>query len=157
MEKLLKLLKQNALESSESLSKQLDMDVGEVEKKIAEYKHNGVIRGYQAVIDEDKLDQVTIIIEVQIVPESEGGFDRIATHISEFPEVQSLYLMSGTYDLLIFIKEDDMHAAASFVSQKLATIKGIKSTATHFKMKTYKQNGILMHNKENNERLKISP
>ena len=159
MNELLDLLKQNALETPENLAKLLGISVDEVKAKIAEYEKEGVIRAYQAVVNEEKLDAalVTTVIEVKVTPESEGGFDRIADRISRFPEVESVYLMSGTFDLLLFIKGRTMHEAASFVSEKLATMQGVTSTATHFKMKTYKQNGILMQIRGDNERLQVSP
>ncbi len=159
MNELLNLLKQNAIETPENLAKMLGITVDEVKKQIAEYEKEGVIRAYQAIVNEEKLDAslVTTVIEVKVTPESEGGFDRIADRISRFPEVEAVYLMSGTFDLLLFIKGRTMHEAASFVSEKLATMQGITSTATHFMMKTYKQNGILMHTRDDNERLKVSP
>lgn len=159
MNELLKLLKQNALETPENLAKMLGISVDEVKKQIAEYEKEGVIRAYQAVVNEEKLDAslATTVIEVKVTPESEGGFDRIADRISRFPEVESVYLMSGTFDLLLFIKGRTMHEAASFVSEKLATMSGVTSTATHFMMKIYKQNGIVMHTGEGDERLKVSP
>lgn len=159
MNELLKLLKQNALESPENMAKILGISVDDVKQKIAEYEKEGVIRAYQAVVNEEKLDTslVTTVIEVKVTPESEGGFDRIATRISKFPEVESVYLMSGTFDLLLFIKGRTMHEAAGFVSEKLATMPGVTSTATHFMMKAYKQNGILMQTRDDNERLKVSP
>ena len=159
MNELLNLLKQNALESPENLAKMLGISVDEVKAQIAEYEKSGVIRAYQAVVNEEKLDAllVTTVIEVKITPESEGGFNRIAERISRFPEVESVFLMSGGFDLLLFIKGRTMHDAAGFVSEKLATMPGVTSTSTHFMMKTYKQNGILMHTGEDDERLKISP
>jgi DNA-binding Lrp family transcriptional regulator len=159
MNELLELLKQNALETPENLAKMLGLSVDEVKKQIAEYEKEGVIRAYQAIVNEEKLDAslVTTVIEVKITPESDGGFDRIAERISRFPEVESAYLMSGTFDLLLFIRGRTMHEAAGFVSEKLATMPGVTSTATHFMMKTYKQNGILMHMGEDDERLKVSP
>ena len=159
MNELLNLLKQNALESPENLAKMLGTTADEVKQQIARYEKEGVIRAYQAIVNEEKLDAslVTTVIEVKVTPESEGGFDRIADRISRFPEVESVYLMSGTFDLLLFIKGQTMHEAAGFVSEKLATMKGVTSTATHFMMKTYKQNGILMHTREDHERLKVSP
>jgi DNA-binding Lrp family transcriptional regulator len=159
MNELLELLKQNALEAPENLAKMLGLSVDEVKKQIAEYEKEGIIRAYQAIVNEEKLDAslVTTVIEVKVTPESDGGFDRIADRISRFPEVESAYLMSGTFDLLLFIKGRTMHEAAGFVSEKLATMPGVTSTATHFMMKTYKQNGILMHTGEDDERLKVSP
>ena len=159
MNELLNLLKQNALESPENMAKMLGISVDDVKKQIAEYEKEGIIRAYQAVVNEEKLDAalVTTVIEVKITPESDGGFDRVADRISRFPEVDSVFLMSGTFDLLLFIKGRTMHEAAGFVSEKLATMPAVTSTATHFMMKTYKQNGILMHTGEDDERLKVSP
>jgi DNA-binding Lrp family transcriptional regulator len=159
MNELLNLLKQNALESPENLAKLLGITVDEVKKQILDYEKQGVIRAYQAVVNEEKLDAslVTTVIEVKITPESEGGFDRIADRISRFPEVDSVFLMSGGFDLLLFIKGRTMHEAFSFVSEKLSTMPGVISTDTHFLMKTYKQNGVVMHTGEDDERLKVSP
>lgn len=159
MNELLNLLKQNALETPENLAKMLGTSVEDVKKQIADYEKTGVIRAYQAIVNEEKLDAslVTTVIEVKVTPESEGGFDRIADRISRFPEVETVHLMSGTFDLLLFIKGRTMHEAASFVSEKLATMPGITSTATHFMMKTYKQNGIIMHTGNDDVRLKVSP
>ncbi|HEY5653921.1 MAG TPA: Lrp/AsnC family transcriptional regulator [Pontiella sp.] len=159
MNELLNLLKQNALESPENMAKMLGISTEEVRKKITEYEKDGIIRAYQAVVNEERLDAslVTTVIEVKVTPESEGGFDRIAARISRFPEVESVYLMSGGFDLLLFIKGRTMHEAAGFVSEKLATMPGVTSTSTHFMMKTYKQNGIVMQMGEDNERLKVSP
>ncbi len=159
MNELLNLLKQNALETPENLAKLLGLTVDEVKQKIGDYEKEGVIRAYQAVVNEEKLDSsvVTTVIEVKITPESDGGFDRIADRISRFPEVDSVFLMSGGFDLLLFIKGRTIHESFSFVSEKLATMPGVISTGTHFMMKTYKQNGIVMHTGEDDERLKVSP
>lgn len=159
MNELLNLLKQNALETPENLAKMLGISAEEVKAQVAEYESQGIIRAYQAVINEQELDAsiVTTVIEVKVTPESDGGFDRVAERISRFPEVESVFLMSGTFDLLLFIKGRTMYDAAGFVSEKLAMIPGVTSTATHFMMKTYKQNGVLMTTGEDDERLKVSP
>jgi len=159
MDELLKLLKKNALETPENLARMLGVSTAEVTEQIAEYEKKGIIRGYKALVNEDELDlnRVTAVIEVKITPEREGGFNRIAERISRFPEVESLYLMSGTYDLLIFIRGENLHEVASFVSEKLSTMEGVNSTATHFMLKTYKRDGVLMHSEDHYERLKISP
>ena len=94
---------------------------------------------------------------MRITPEREGGFDRFATRISKFPQVRSLFLMSGGYDLLVFVRSNDLKKVAFFVSEKLATIEGVISTSTHFMLKTYKDQGVLMEIGRKNERLKVSP
>ncbi len=159
MDELLTLLKRNALETPENIAKQLNTSVADVRARIAEYERTGVIRGYQAVVNEDQLDldRVTAVIEVKVTPEREGGFDYVADRISKFPEVQSLYLVSGSFDLLIFAHGRDLKEVALFVSKKLSTIRGVISTATHFRLKTYKASGVLMEAQETTERLKISP
>src|SRR6056297_3645559 len=111
MDELLKLLKNNALETRENLAKMLDMSVEEVTAKIKEYEDQGVIKGYQAVVDEDRLnlDTVRAFIEVNVQPEREGGFDRIAKRISRFEAVESVFLMSGSSDLLLMVKADNLN------------------------------------------------
>ena len=159
MDELLKVLKRNALESPENLAKMLNLSIDDVKAKIADYERRGIIRGYQAVVNEDQLDlrRVTAVIEVKVTPEREGGFNYIADRISKFSEVDSLYLMSGAFDLLLFVSGRDLREVAFFVSDKLATIKGVISTATHFMLKTYKSNGVIMAQSAESERLKVSP
>jgi DNA-binding Lrp family transcriptional regulator len=154
MDELLKILKRNALESPENIAKMLNLQVGEVKSKIAEYEKKGVIRGYQAILNEDQLD---LVIEVKITPEREGGFNKVSSRIARFSEVQSVYLMSGAYDLLLFVAGRDLKEVASFVSEKLATLEGVISTSTHFMLKTYKHHGLLMETEHEDERLKVSP
>ncbi|MFH0954399.1 MAG: Lrp/AsnC family transcriptional regulator [Verrucomicrobiota bacterium] len=159
MDELLRILKSNALETPENMAKMLNLTVEQVKKKIADYEKKGVIRGYQAIVNEDQLDldRVTAVIEVKVTPEREGGFDRVSTRISRFAEVQSVYLMSGSYDLLLFVAGKDLREVASFVSEKLATLAGVTSTSTHFMLKTYKHHGVLMETEHADERLKVSP
>ena len=159
MDQLLKLLKTNALESPANMAKMLNISEKDVRKRIAEYEKKGIIRGYQAIVNEDslQLNKVDAVIEVKIAPEREGGFDRIARRIGRFPEVESLYLMSGSYDVLVFVAGKDLKNVASFVSEKLATMEGVISTATHFMLKTYKEQGVLMESHDEHERLKITP
>ena len=159
MEELLKILQKNARADHADVAKQLGLSLEEVERKIADYEQRGVIRGYQAVLNEDalNLDTVTAVIEVKVTPERGGGFNRIADRLSRFPEVRSAYLMSGAYDLLLFVEGRNLRAVASFVSEKLSTIDGVVSTSTHFMLKTYKRLGVLMEPSHEDERLTISP
>jgi len=159
MDELLKLLQTNALESRENLARMLNLPAAEVDKRIADYEKRGVIRGYQAILDEDKLDldKVTAVIEVKVTPQREGGFDTIAQRISRFPEVRSAYLMSGGYDLLLFVEGRSLREVAGFVSERLAPLEGVVSTSTHFMLKTYKRFGVLMRQEASDERLTISP
>ena len=159
MDELLNILKKNALEKPETIARLLGVSADEVKARIAGYEKQGVIRGYQAILNEDQLDlgRVTAVIEVKITPEREGGFNKISSRITRFSEVQSIYLMSGAYDLLLFVAGKDLREVASFVSEKLATIEGVISTSTHFMLKTYKHHGILMETEHEDERLKVSP
>ena len=159
MDELLKILQANALESRANIAKLTGLPVEEVDQRIAEYEKRGVIRGYQAVLDEDQLDldKVTAVIEVKVTPEREGGFNHIAERISKFPEVRSAYLMSGAYDLLLFVEGRNLREVASFVSERLSPLEGVLSTSTHFMLKTYKRLGVLMQQDSSDERLSISP
>jgi DNA-binding Lrp family transcriptional regulator len=159
MDELLKILQTNATESRETIAKMLNLSVAEVSKRIAKYEKSGVIRGYQAVLDEDKLnlDTVTAVIEVKITPQRQGGFNTIADRISRFPEVRSSYLMSGTYDVLLFVEGRNLREVAAFVSERLSLLEGVLSTSTHFMLKTYKRLGVLMESGHAEERLSIVP
>ena len=159
MDELLKLLQNNALESRENLARMLAIPVEEVARRIAEFEKAGIIRGYQAILNEDQLDldKVTAVIEVKVTPQREGGFDTIAERVSRFPEVRSAYLMSGTYDLLLFVEGRTLREVAGFVSERLSPLEGVLSTSTHFMLKTYKRFGVLMNQETSDERLTISP
>src|SRR5208337_2350827 len=159
MDELLKMLQANATESRENIAKMLNLSVAEVNHRIAKYEKSGIIRGYQAILNEDQLelDTVTAVIEVKVTPQREGGFNTIAARISRFPEVRSAYLMSGTYDLLLFVEGRTLHEVAAFVSERLAPLEGVLSTSTHFMLKTYKRFGVLMHQEHSDERLTVTP
>ncbi|HMP81198.1 MAG TPA: Lrp/AsnC family transcriptional regulator [Verrucomicrobiota bacterium] len=159
MDELLKILESNALESREAIAKMLNVPLAEVNSRIADYEKRGVIRGYKAILDEDQLDldTVTAVIEVKVTPQREGGFNTIAERISKFPEVRSAYLMSGGYDLLLFVEGKNLRQVAAFVSERLAPLEGVISTSTHFMLKTYKRLGVLMHSEQQDERLSVAP
>lgn len=159
MDPLLKLLEEHALRSPADLGKMLNLPAADVARRIKQYEDDKVILGYKAVINDDKVDSdlVKAVIEVRIQPEREGGFDRIAHRIAKFDEVTSLFLMSGGYDLLIFVEGRSLREVAQFVAEKLATMSGVTSTATHFMLKTYKEQGVMMVGGEEPERLKVSP
>jgi DNA-binding Lrp family transcriptional regulator len=159
MDELLKILQTNALESRENIARMLGVAPGDVAEKIADYEKRGVIRGYQAILNEDRLDldKVTAVIEVKVTPQREGGFDTIAQRISRFPEVRSAYLMSGTYDLLLFVEGRTLREVATFVSERLSPLEGVLSTSTHFMLKTYKRFGVLMQQESSDERLSVTP
>ena len=159
MDPILSILEANALTTPESIAVQLKLPVEKVRQQIRHFEEEKVILGYRAIINDDKAGRknVQAIIEVRISPERDGGFDRIASRISRFDEVQSCRLMSGGYDLLVVVEGQDLRTVASFVSQRLATIQGVLSTATHFQLKTYKEMGTLYPEEAFDDRLKVSP
>ncbi len=159
MDALLELLKKNARESDATLAKQLATTEADVRARIGAYEQSGVIRAYQAVLNEDRLDlnDVRAVIELRIRPERDGGFDRLARRIGQYAEVESMYLMSGAYDLLLFVKGESLQKVANFVSSQLASLDGVLSTATHFMLKTYKDQGVLMESEPHDDRLQVCP
>ena len=159
METLLRLLQQDANTSREDLARLLNLSVEETNARIAALEKEGVIRGYQAIVDRERLDKntVTAFIEVRITPERGGGFDRIAHRIAKFDQVASCYLISGGYDLIVVVEGGSLREVASFVSEKLSTIGSVISTATHFRLKTYKENGVLFTSDVPEDRLPVSP
>jgi DNA-binding Lrp family transcriptional regulator len=159
MDALLKLLRDEARSTPARLAKLLGLTEPEIEERIAAYERDQVILGYRAVLNEEKLgvDTVRAIIEVRITPEREGGYDRIAERIAKYAEVRSCYLMSGAYDLMVEVEGGGLREVALFVSEKLATIRGVLSTATHFILKPYKEQGITMKPDRHEERLPVSP
>jgi DNA-binding Lrp family transcriptional regulator len=159
MDELLKILQVNATESRDNIAKMLNLPVTEVDKRIADYEKRGIIRGYQAILNDDEIDpdRVTAVIEVKVRPQREGGFNIIAERISRFPEVRSAYLMSGGHDLLLFVEGRNLREVATFVSERLAPLDGVLSTSTHFMLKTYKRLGVLMKSSQTEERLSVAP
>jgi DNA-binding Lrp family transcriptional regulator len=159
MDELLNLLREDASLTPAEIANRLNQTEAEVEAKIKEHEANGVILGYRTVLNEEKLDVeiVRAVIEVKITPEREGGFDRVALRISKFDEVASCYLMSGAYDLLVIVEGRDLRAASTFVAEKLATMPGVISTATHFILKPYKEHGVMMGGEYSDEKLAVAP
>lgn len=159
MDRLLDLLREDARQTPKEIADRLDIPETDVLAKIAEYEKSGVIRGYQALINPDLVEEniVHAVIELRICPSREGGFDKIANRIARFTEVDSMFLVSGGYDLLLFVKGRNLQEVAKFVSSKLAVMDGVLSTATHFMLKTYKDQGVLMENFDDDDRLKVTP
>jgi DNA-binding Lrp family transcriptional regulator len=156
---ILDLLKEDARRSAELLATMLGEDRAAVETAIAELEADKVIVKYATVVNWGKVDddKVTALIEVQITPERGHGFDAIAERIYLFPEVKSVYLMSGAYDLLVEIEGTTLKQVASFVSSKLSSLDRVLSTKTHFILKKYKQDGVIFEDHEDDHRLLISP
>lgn len=159
MDPLLKLLRDNAALKPSQLAGMLNSTEADVAAKIKAYEADQVILGYRTVLNEEMLgvDLVRAVIEVKITPERGGGFDRLAERIAKYREVVSCYLMSGSYDLLVIVEGANLREVATFVSEKLATVQGVLSTATHFMLKPYKEQGMLMTHERHEERLAVSP
>ena len=159
MDSLLKLLRENAALSTEDLAGMLSLSEDEIRAKIRQAQAVGDILGYQAILSDDAMgtDGVQAVIEVNLTPERDGGFNRLANRIAKYDEVSSCYLMSGSYDILVIVDGANLRQVASFVSEKLATIQGVTSTATHFLLKRYKENGVMLGGEEEAERLAVTP
>ncbi len=159
MDKILPLLRNNARASLADLAKSANLTEQEVSARIAALEADGVVLGYQAVVDPLKVDKdrVAALIEVKLTPEREGGFDKTAERVAKFPEVVSCYLMSGGYDLHVVVEGATLREVAGFVSEKLSTLKGVISTATHFRLKSYKENGVELRKEAGPQRLAVAP
>ena len=159
MSDLLSIIQESANPDPVSLGKILDRSPEDVEKELKSLKDDGILMGWVPLINPSKGEggQVRSVIEVKISPEREGGFNRLAHRISKFEEVEACHLMSGAYDLLVIVKGKDLHAVATFVSERLATIDGVLSTATHFLLRSYKEHGHLLSREgENPEKPAVS-
>lgn len=156
---LLQLLRRQARHSHQELAELLSLSEAEVRERLAAWEKNGTILGYQAVINPEQAgdDDVSAFIEVKVTPERGGGFDRLAMRIARFDQVVSCYLASGGYDLMVVVEGSDLREVARFVSEKLSTMDGVISTATHFRLKTYKENGFIFGESSGPERLAVSP
>ncbi|MGI5098284.1 Lrp/AsnC family transcriptional regulator [Treponema socranskii] len=146
-EEILDLLRENARLSVEDISAMTRKTEDEVRAVIKKLEDGGIIMKYAAIVNPEKdgefKDRVHAEIEIQVTPERDRGFDAIADRIWRFPQVKSLYLMSGGYDLKVIIEGDTLKEVALFVASKLSTIEGVRSTKTHFILKTYKENDIV--------------
>lgn len=156
---LIELLHSDSNRTPAELASRLGVPESDVKRRIAEAEQNGVIVGYQAVVNRQKAGHtgVVALIEVRITPEVNGGFDRLARRISQYDQVRDCYLMSGGYDLAVVVEGKDLYDVARFVSEKLSTLGGVLSTATHFQLKTYKDGGFIVDAGPQEERLPVSP
>ena len=160
MNPLLKLLLEGTSLNTMQMAQVLNLSEAELNSQLDALKKDGVLLGFRPVLNlaEEDSGVVRAVIEVRITPERGGGFNRLAERISKFDEVESCYLMSGGYDLLVFVNGASLQKVAAFVSEKLSTLEGVLSTATHFLLRSYKEQGFLMDVKvEENDRLKVAP
>ena len=156
MNEILDLLRQNARLSAEDIAAMTKKTVAEVQEIIKKLEDDGVILKYAAIVNPEKdkvaKDKVVAEIQIQVQPQREHGFDALADRIYRFPQVKSLYLMSGGYDLKVLIEGDNLKDVALFVSEKLSTLEGVRSTKTNFVLKTYKENDIVYVEDERDRR-----
>ena len=154
MDKLLRLLSENSAYTPKELSMLLGESEDAIKDRIATYEKQGVIKGYRAVINWEKVTDsgVTAYIELKVTPTKDKGFDEIAERVMAFEEVTSVSLMAGTYDLGLTDKGDTIQDVSSFVSRKLSTMEGVISTATHFFLKRYKYDGAVLADSNVDER-----
>ena len=160
MNPVLKLLLEGGSLSTAQMAQVLNLTEAKVNRHLEQLKKERILLGWRPVLNLSKEDAsaVRAVIEVRITPERGGGFNRFATRISRFDEVDSCYLMSGGYDLLVFVTGSSLQKVAAFVSEKLSTIEGVLSTSTHFLLRSYKEQGYLMDvPTEENGRLTVTP
>ena len=156
---LLQLLRRKARFTHQELADLLGSDKDAIAVQVAAWETDGTILGYHAVVNPEAMGDTSVsaFIEVKVTPERGGGFDRLAMRIARFDQVVSCYLASGGYDLMVVVEGDDLRDVARFVSEKLSSLEGVISTATHFRLKTYKENGFLFEREASSERLAVTP
>ncbi|MBA4602195.1 Lrp/AsnC family transcriptional regulator [Thermoactinomyces mirandus] len=158
-QEVLSLLNENAKLSADKIAIMLGESKDTIETLISELEETGTLLKYKAVVNWQKagIQKVSALIDVKVTPQQGFGFDALARRIYQFPEVRSVYLMSGAYDLSVAIEVDTLESVGRFVSQKLAPLDSVVGTTTHFVMKKYKEDGIILDDPEQDQRLVITP
>lgn len=157
---ILDAISRNSRYSTEELAAMLGTDQETVKKEIQEMEDGKVICGYPTLINWDQTDceKVTALIEVKVTPQRDMGFDKVAERIYKFEEVESVYLMSGHFDLMVIIEGKSMKEVSRFITQKLSTLESVTSTATYYVLKKYKEHGLTMAGeRQESERMLITP
>ena len=157
--KILNLIEEDCKLTAKDIAAMIGEEEAAVEAELAAMEREHVICGYTSIIDWDKTDRefVTALIELRVTPQRGEGFDKIAERISNYPEVDTVYLMSGAYDFAVIIKGRTMKEVSLFVSSKLAPMEAVVGTATHFVLKKYKEQGVKLTNNTKSERLAVMP
>ena len=157
-ERILELLEKDAKLKASELAVMLGLEEDEVSAAVKNFEKKGVIRGYHALVNWDKTDdeKVSALIELKVTPQRGNGFDKIAEKIYQYPEVDSLYLMSGRFDFTVMLRKATMKEIAHFVASKLAVIDGVQSTATHVVLLRYKDRGFIMTDEEKQKRMMVN-
>ncbi len=154
IKEILKILENDARTTTKQISTMTGIPCAEVARLIKQAEKDRTILKYKTMINWDKVEdeQVSALIEVKVTPQREVGFDAIAKRIYHFPEARTVYLLSGTYDLIVLVMGKTMHEVADFVAQKLAPIEGVQGTVTHFLLKRYKEDGEILEGGEEAKR-----
>jgi DNA-binding Lrp family transcriptional regulator len=160
MEEILEILEKDARATPEDIARMLKKKPQEVKQAIKKLEKEGVILKYKAVVNKDLIKSedsaVRALIEVNITPQKDVGFDKIAERIYSFQEVSSCYLISGTYDLLVVVEGKNIHAVSNFIAEKLSCLEDVRGTVTHFLLKKYKEDGVILKHRQENKRIAIS-
>lgn len=154
MDQLLNILEKNARLSNAQLAAMLDISEEEVAAKLSKLERDGVIRAYKALVDWERTDReyVTAVIELRVTPKRDLGFEEIAERVMGFDDVESVYLMSGGYDLLVTVTGRTFQEVSMFVAKRLSTLESVISTATHFVLRRYKERGVVLAGEHKDER-----
>ncbi len=160
MDEILEILEKNALVTPEEIAKMLKKKPEAIKEAIKKYEKEGIILKYKTVINKDLIKteepSVRALIEVNIAPQKDIGFDKIAERIYSFPEVTDCCLISGTYDLLVIVEGKNLQKVSQFVAEKLSCLENIRGIVTHFLLKKYKEDGVILKHREENKRIAIS-
>ena len=159
MNEILKILEEDARKTPQQIATMTGIPLSKVKETIKQAERDRTILRYKAMVNWDKLgdEQVTALVEVRLEPQRGVGFGAIAERIYRFPEARSVYLLSGTYDLAVFVTSKTMQEVASFVTQKLAPLDGVRGTVTHFLLKRYKEDGEILEGEERPKRVPLMP
>ncbi len=157
---ILEMLMADSRTPAHEIALQLGASEASVQQEIAKMEEEGIVLKYSAIVNTEKMEktnQVMALIEVRVTPQRDLGFEAVAERIYRFEEVQTVYLISGAYDILVLMEGRNLREVALFVAQKLSTIEGVISTATHFVLKKYKDQGVIFGEKAHDMRLKVTP
>jgi len=159
IDEILSILSKDARTTVASIATLTGMSESEVKRQIADFEKRGIIKRYKTIIDWERagIEKVLAFIDVKVIPARDVGFDAVAERIYRFPEVQSVWLVSGGSDLRIVVEGQNIRDLGRFVAEKLASIEGVTATATHFVLKRYKEDGDLFVDVEEDERLVVTP
>ncbi|OHD70197.1 MAG: AsnC family transcriptional regulator [Spirochaetes bacterium RBG_16_49_21] len=158
-EQILEILRKDSKVDSDEIARQINSTADKVKKYVKKFEEDRIILGYHTSINWQRirLNEVKALIEVKVIPERKVGFDSVAEAIYRFPEVSSVFLLSGGYDLLVQVEGENLREVAQFVSEKLATIQGVQSTVSHFLLKKYKEEGVILADQSESKRLPVTP